>query len=317
QDGTGGPYTYMWVPAITQISSSITVSPTNTVTYTVTVNDGCSPTITDSVTIHVLTPLQVSFSADSTMGCAPVCVNFTNTTIAFDDAVLSQLWSFGADQPDPQHCFNSPGVYDVSLTVITAMGCMYTYIDSSFITVYPLPIADFVIPSSNLIPNSQIDFTDYSNNALTWNWNFGDSFSSGVDSFSVLQNPIHIYSDTGYYCVNLSVTGMGGCVDSIQHCITIEPEYLFYIPNAFTPNEDGVNDTFLCVAQNVHSFEMSIFDRWGGLLFYSDDISKGWDGKNYIKEIEKSGVYIYKIEIIDNNKKKHKYSGNVTMIFGE
>lgn len=317
QDGTGGPYTYTWAPAITQSSSTITVSPANTVTYTVTVDDGCSPAIIDSVTIHVLTSLQVSFTADVTSGCAPLCVNFSNTTSVFDDAIQSQNWSFGADQPTPQHCFNVAGVYDVSLTVNTAMGCMYTYTDSTLITVYQLPMANFTISNSNLIPNSSIDFIDNSSNAQSWNWNFGDTFSVGTDSFSTVQNPMHIYSDTGYYCVNLLVTGTGGCVDSIQNCLTIEPEYLFYIPNAFTPNEDGVNDIFLCNAQNIQSFEMSIFDRWGGLLFYSDDVSKGWDGKNYLKEIEKSGVYIYKIQIVDNNKKKHKYYGNVTMIFGE
>jgi len=317
QDGTGGPYTYSWTPTITQATPSITVSPSNSITYTLTVDDGCSPPITDSVTVHVLTPLQVTFNSDIISGCAPLCVDFSNTTTAVEDAIQSYNWSFGADQSNPQHCFNSAGVYDVSLTVNTVMGCTYTFTDSSLITVYPMPIADFVISNANLIPNSPIDFIDNSINAQTWNWNFGDSYSSGTDSFSVTQNSMHVYSDTGYYCVDLLVTGPGACADSIQHCLTIEPEYLLYIPNAFTPNEDDVNDVFLCHGQNILSFEMRIFDRWGGLLFFSDDINKGWDGKNYIKEIEKSGVYIYKIEVVDNNKKKHKYAGNVTMVFGE
>jgi len=104
------------------------------------------------------------------------------------------------------------------------------------------------------------------------------------------------------------------CVDSTYKTVTIEPEFLFYIPNAFTPNDDGINDYFSGKGIFIKEYEMMIFDRWGNLIFYTDDINKPWDGRaNHGTEIAQRDVYVYTVKITDINRKKHSYKGTVTL----
>ena len=90
---------------------------------------------------------------------------------------------------------------------------------------------------------------------------------------------------------------------------------MFYIPNAFSPNDDGLNDSFGGKGLFISTFEMMIFDRWGNLIFFSDDIDKPWDGRaNHGTEIAQGDVYIYSVKIINLRKEKHVYKGIVTLV---
>jgi len=91
----------------------------------------------------------------------------------------------------------------------------------------------------------------------------GNYFGDRSDSSSNQQNPTHTYHDTGMYCVNLTVMSREGCTDTTTNCLIIEPDFKLYIPSAFTPNQDGRNETFQPVGQYVKNFEMYIFNRWG------------------------------------------------------
>ena len=91
--------------------------------------------------------------------------------------------------------------------------------------------------------------------------------------------------------------------------------YSIAIPNAFSPNGDGINDEFYGKGDYVKDFEMMIFDRWGNLIFFADDINKHWDGiANHGKEMAQQDVYVYTVKITDANDKKHKYTGTVTIV---
>jgi len=116
-------------------------------------------------------------------------------------------------------------------------------------------------------------------------------------------------------CVLLKVENIHGCSDVKEKCFTVEQEFSIYIPNAFTPNENNVNETFYAVGINILEFEMYIFDRWGEQIFYSDNINKHWDGKaKGGSEIAQQDVYIWKVNVKDVFGKIHNLIGHVTLL---
>ena len=314
-NGSGGPYTYSWAPGITNTSSSVIVSPIVTTTFTVTANDGCSPAATDSITITVLPAPTVAFISDVNQGCATLCVNFTDQSTVAGGNIVTQNWDFGAEGSNPQYCYTDQGQYSITLTVISNSGCISTFTNTNMITVSPFPSASFTGPLSTGILEPTVNFTDNSSGATLWNWNFGDTLSTNSGNTSNLQNPSHTYSEVGTYCVILIVGNASGCYDTTQSCLEIYPEFSFYIPNSFSPDGNGKNDEFYGKGGNIKDFNMQIYDRWGNLVFYADNIDKHWDGRiNRGTEIGQEDVYVYVINILDNKRKAHKYIGNVTIV---
>ncbi|MES2139600.1 MAG: PKD domain-containing protein [Bacteroidota bacterium] len=313
-DGSNGSYTYSWTPG-GGTGSSLSVSPSATTTYTVTANDGCSPPAIDSVTIIVLPAAIVAFNADIVSGCAPLCVNFTNISTVTGGSIAAQNWDFGGDLPNVQHCFTVPGQYSVTLNVTTNSGCISTYTNTNMIQVASFPGASFTAPLSTGILAPTVDFTDNSTGATSWTWDFGDSLSSSSGNLSNLQNPAHTYSEIGTYCVKLIVGNTNGCYDTTQLCIAIDPEFSFYIPNSFSPDGNGINDEFYCKSENFKEFKMQIFDRWGNMIFYTEDIDKHWNGKAAGgADLVLFDTYVYIVDIVDNKKKHHQYIGSATIV---
>ena len=104
-------------------------------------------------------------------------------------------------------------------------------------------------------------------------------------------------------------------MDTAYETVIIEPDFLFFIPNAFTPDGDGINDSFSGKGIFIRKYEMMIFDRWGNTIFFSDNIDKVWDGtSNHGTEIAQRDVYIYSFKITDYNQRKHSYKGIVTLV---
>src|SRR5207244_1237427 len=121
-----------------------------------------------------------------------------------------------------------------------------------------------------------ITFTDSSSAAtvVNWFWSFGDPDSST----SILPKPTFDYQLPGKYNAWLTVTSDHGCIDSTHHIVTIDPEYIIYVPNAFSPNNNGRNDTFFPkgVGIDITNYQMWIYDRWGNMIFTTTDWSTGW-----------------------------------------
>ena len=190
-------------------------------------------------------------------------------------------------------------------------GCVNS--SGATVTVFPVPNADFnASPQPTTILDNTIHFYDASTGAVinTWAWTMGNGTSSAV------QNPTVLYGDTGSYAVQLLVISDHGCKDSTIKIIRIDDEYALYVPNAFSPNGDGVNETFFAKGVGIKDFKMYIFDRWGNQAFFSDDIYKGWDGRFQSKgeTIVQEDDYIWKIEVKTiRNEKKH-LSGHVSLI---
>ncbi len=167
-------------------------------------------------------------------------------------------------------------------------------------------------PASMLQPT--IQFTDNSTDAYgiaAWSWSFGDA----TDSVAYSQNASHTYQDSGTYCGDLVVTNIHGCVDSVKNCLVIDPIYALYIPSGFTPNGNGRNDVFMPKGNDIKSFEMYIFDRWGMQLFHSTDINNGWNGAiNGNGTICQEDTYVYLITVYDSKNIKHSYTGSINLI---
>lgn len=320
--GNGSGYTYSWSPAAGLNDPSLaspSASPAATTTYTVTANDGCSPSITATVTVTVLPLPSPAFTSDVTSGCAPLCVNFADNSTITSGAVSGWAWNFGdgttAIGDSVSHCYANAGSYAVTITDTSAAGCVSTVTINNYITVFPDPIAQATAPVSTSIIAPNVPYTDQSIGATQWYWNFNDPFATGSDTSSNLQNPVHTYGDVGTYIADLTVTSANGCTSTTQVTIVIDPEFTFYIPNAFTPNDDGINDEFYGKGDFFTDYEMSIFDRWGNLIFFTDDINNHWKGTaNHGKEIAQQDVYVYVIKLKDNKEKKHKYIGSVTLV---
>lgn len=312
--GGNGNYNFVWTPGNIP-GNSITVSPSVSTTYTVTLTDGCTLTpATDTEHVEVVPLPQVSFNGDNLSGCSPVCVNFTNSS-GVAPGTVNWEWSFGdgnsSNLPNPSHCYSGTGLFSVSLTA-SSPGCSSTYSLADYIEVFPKPIPVFTPdPQETDILNSGITFINNSINGNSYIWSFGDSTTS------TLISPTHIYENTGTYPVWLVSTTNHGCTDSVMHEVTVNDIYTFYAPNAFTPGDNGLNEVFLPVGEgwDKNGFDLWIFDRWGNMCYHTKDIYKGWDGRvKNGSEVAQIDVYVWKVSLKEISGRKHQYTGTVTIV---
>lgn len=314
--GNGGPYTYTWQPGNLN-GPTVTVNANTSMVYTVTVSDNCtSPVATATVSVMRLSLPVIAFVSDDTSGCENTCVQFIGT----GQNIASWLWNFGdgntATSSTPTNCFENAGSYDVTLTAVDNNGCSNTIVLPAYMTVHPSPVANFMLgPQPTTILDPQICFTDQSStDVIDWYWNFGDP-NDVTTSYD--QNPCHSYSDTGYYCADLVVHNNNGCMSHAQYCLRIDPYFSIFVPNAFSPNGDGLNDVFMPLMFNVmeDGYELQIFDRWGNLIFETTDIYKSWDGRaNGSDQVAQIDAYVWKIKLKDYTGRMHKMIGHVSII---
>ncbi len=290
-------------------------------------NFGCVDSITKTSIVNP-NPL-VDFTSNDTAGCEPLCISFANSSSIATGSNTAWIWNVGDGSPNsnlenPVHCYTNDSVYspvsfNVTLTVISDSGCLSTLSKINYITVYPNPNANFTVqPQVTTITDPTISISDQSTGAYYWNWNFGDgSDSINIDlaTSTVFSPAPHTYQDTNTYTITLITSTLYNCIDKAYQTIIIDPDFMFYIPNSFTPDNDGMNDNFSGKGLFIKNYEMNIFDRWGNLIFRSTDMNKPWDGKaNNGLETAQSEVYIYSIKITDFKKQKHIYKGIVTLV---
>lgn len=325
--GNGGPYTYTWSQGIGVQNPPVQVTPTQTTSYYVTASDNCgSPVGTDNITVIVYPLPQVSFTAENTSGCEPLEVNFADQSYA---DVVGWEWLFGdplsgtdniSPLENPTHIYQEPGTYHVTLTATTINGCVSSHTINNFVNVYPLPVPEFTFhPPFADIENPVIYFQNQSSGDSLWLWYFGDPIS-GAANISYEYSPYHIYTDPGTYIVMLTVASPLGCVDSISKTLIYRNENTFYMPNAFSPNADGLNDTFgpEGIGMDLDDYSLHIYDRWGGIIFKSNDVNARWDGKIKGKNTyQPVGTYVWVIFFTKTNefdKHNYRYTGQVTLI---
>lgn len=286
--------------------------------------DGVCPIdYTTSITVEELPLLDIEVDKDS--GCEPLTVNFSDATTGGNAAIIT-VWevSDGGSSTELtgfEHTFNSSGCYDVVMNNTYANGCQDKIIKESMVCVNAVPTADFDWgPKNATVLDPFIGFDDQSTDASAWEWTF-DRMAN--PSGSGMQNPYVTYpnQDSGSYEVTL-VAFNGDCSDTITKVIRIMDNLSVYVPNAFTPDGDGLNDVFFPKGKNhntpegLESYEFLIFNRWGEMIWDSNIPYQPWDGTD-----EKSGkkvqqdTYVWKLVVYDNvNATLNSYYGHVSLI---
>ena len=273
-----------------------------------------SQTVIGSATITIENPPVVSFTQDVTSGCNPLKVTFTNTS----QNSVNCSWDFG-DQMSATGCstvthtYTTDGVYTVALNTISAAGCSASLSVPDLITVKESPKASFNTSSDEQSSMSEsTTFINGSTGAVSYLWDFGD------DENSIEVSPNHNYTvtDQSSFIITLVAYGQNGCTDTVQHEIKVN-ELVFYIPNAFTPDDNNFNQTFQPVFTSgfdAKDFQLMIFNRWGEKIFESKDCAEGWDGQ-YKGKIQSDGIYtwhvVFKVSATDEKK---LVTGHVNLI---
>lgn len=298
-----------------QTVSNVTYSTAGVYPVTLIATDNnCSDTITKNIELY--DNPEVLLDTVIALGCDPLSVQFsTNSNSA---SSINYLWSFsdGTQSTDQNltHIFSPAGVYNYTLNIKTTSMCVDSFqlVSVNSITVNPTPISSFTAtPIETSIFDPEITFynTSPTNDIVSWNYNFGDGTSTPII------NPYHVYTTYGDYYTTQTVTNSFGCVNSSTLLIRVIPEFRFWIPNAFTPGKkDNLNDIFKPIVIGVEDYTFMIFDRWGELLYKTNDINEGWDG-TYKNKLCTDDVYVWKCKFKNIvSEKNESHVGHVTLV---
>ncbi len=289
-----------WTPAFNNLSSATyTFNPDGN-----TVLGACANSVNETMTI--IPNLDPSFTFSDSL-CADAVFDFPSTSTEG----VSGVWTPSFNNQSTQNYTFTP---DLSGIVFTNIGQRCPQVVSQTMTIIPNPVADFT-PENTVLslfaPTTLLE--NNSSNAYTYFWNFGD----GTNNDSIF-SPEHTFPENaGTYLVSLEVSNELGCLDSTSQSIVIEHDPVVFIPNAFTPDEDDLNNEFTTVFpenMKLASFEMYIYDRWGELVFYSQDPKQGWDASLAGFDAP-DGVYSYLVKYKElGYVNKFQVTGSVVVI---
>ena len=278
------------------------VFPPEDMEYSVAVSNDYGCSTTGSVQVVVNPMPEVSFTAEVDSACVPASISFQNQTDPSFNG--SCYWNFGngsfssSCNPNVNGYFYEQGSFDVSLTVTSPEGCSFTTTQFDVVNTYgPVALFDYD-PNPADISNPKIQFENQSTDAAYYMWDF-DEYGSSMAVNPVVEYPSEI---PGEYEVCLSAIDPDGCYDEYCDVIEIAADLLIYIPNAFSPNGDGVNDLFYPVMQGVDivEYEFKIFNRRGKLVWSTTDPEAKWDGTDMTREyLDDNQTYIWKLRIKD------------------
>ncbi|MFL5764841.1 MAG: PKD domain-containing protein [Bacteroidia bacterium] len=281
-------------------------------------NGFCSDTSTQTITI--VPPVPIASFYGSYEGCRPLTISPVNAS----QFGTSYSWNFGdggtSTAMNPTYTYYNPGTYDITL-VVTGPGGTNTFVGVDSAIVHDIPIAAFaaspVVVSALTEP---VNCINASIGATSYIWNFGDG-STTTDIA-----PSHIYPSQGNYQITLIAISSFGCRDTfnLPSTITVEANTEIVVPNAFTPNTGGgnggeyayddlSNDVFHPIVKGVKKYQLSIYNRWGELIFESLDPKIGWDGY-YREELCQQDIYVWKIKATSNTGELITKTGDVTLL---
>ena len=267
-------------------------------------------------------PFPVADFEPDTVGCSPLAVQFINRSVYGE----SYVWDFGdgtfSTEENPTHTYYVPGNYIVKLIVYNLAG---QTVHNGIITMFQNPSAIFNAYPTSVVNNEQVVvFYSYSYYADTYLWEFAD----GQTSYE--ENPFHKYEAPGAYTVYLTVVSKDGCVDSTLLETPVIVDWKtgqLRIPNVFKWNEAGptggqwtegvyaeMDFVFRPFFENVIEYRLQIFNRWGVMIYESNDLHKGWDGYGDDGRLAAQGVYVWKVNGRYADGKYFDMAGDVTFL---
>lgn len=275
--------------------SSLTVTESGVYSVLIT-QDYCQAE--DSIEVISYSPTAF-FEIDTISGCAPVDVLLQDGSTSPAGIITAWDWNFGDGNTEtsenPFHQYQIEGQYTISLNITTNDGCTASYTLGNTVEVFSSPTADFTFTQEQTEEGLLVDFSNQSTTANTWSWDFGDQ------EIGSSPNVIHLYPSPGSYVVTLAVSIENGCTSEVSKQIIYEPEHFIYIPTAFTPDMDGVNDFFIPVVSGgtISTYELSIFNRSGEKIYFTNDPLQVWLGGNHkVDYYTENDVYNYFLEIL-------------------
>jgi gliding motility-associated-like protein len=313
-NGTGAP-TLVWDNGVQQ---NVPFTPIITTTYTLlgVDNNGCVNQ--DQVVVTVSPIPMVVFSPSITTGCGPLEVTFTVQSAPG----VSCVWDFGDGTNGTgcgsvTHTYNGIGCFDVSMATTTSDGCVGTMAYADMICLGSSPLAEFTVnPSVLSLGNTSATMNNQSVGATSYQWNFGDGSGTSTQT-----NPSHTFpsEESGSYQVILIAINELGCRDTAYQVVRVNDEVIFYVPNGFTPDGDEYNNVFKPVFTSgfdPYDYNLKIFNRWGELIFESNNVEVGWNGSySNVADQVQDGTYVWKIEFKQStNDKRRTEVGHVSLI---
>ncbi len=302
--------------------SSITLNPTVNTQVCVTISELSCPTDTECMTISLPTPIIPSFTADTTNGCFPVEVTFTNISTNQAD-IQSVYWNFenagtGSGNSTTMATFSEPSMYDVSMQITSVYGCLYDTTYSDFIEVFDYPKANFTpTPIPLTIYDTQVQFHDLSSDdVVAWSWDMGQGASP---RYSNEQNPESQYPQgvPAIYPVTLIVNNEHQCFDTLIGQVEVINDVIIYAPNVFTPDNDEFNQTWRVYISgiDIYDYHLILFNRWGEIVWESYNPEASWKGKYGTENEVEDGTYVWVLHAKDTyNDKKYEFRGTVTVL---
>jgi gliding motility-associated-like protein len=273
----------------------------------------CATSYTDEVIVAA--PPTINFGIADELRCVPYTAEFVNLSTA--STPLYASWYFGDGDSSslihPVHVYDQVGVYDVTLTIWTTTGCIdtLTMTRPNLIEVFPRPTSQFsVTPPEMLEYDNNFYFVDQSIDGVESWFHFGDG--SGARQGDSLW---YSYAEPGVYLPWQVVYNQYGCSDISYGQVTVTPVLPIMVPNAFTPNGDQYNNIFQPVLFEDQVYELFIFNKWGELIHYKNELNANWDG-TYNGTLVPDGVYIYKIiyRSFKDDKTPIEVNGHVTVL---
>jgi gliding motility-associated-like protein len=320
-DGGLGPYTFQWESFDGEIinAEDFVLEVTEPMEYCVTVTDMCNLEQSACTSISVYPEVPASFQLEDPLGCEPHFVLMTMDYLEFQD-IGSVTWSYGDGESgttlaSANHQYTEAGTYYPSLEIIDINGCISHDTVQSPVVIWPTPFANFYAsPATQFLPETDFEFINTTTFGADYHWDFGGLGESFAED-TVFTFP---EETAGTYLVWLTAANQYGCADSTFRQVVVEDQIDVYIPNAFTPDYDGINDEWLISGMgfNYDGFKVQIFDRWGALVFETDKIEMAWTGAvGGGEHFAPDGIYNYVAVFIDSqNDIKYEYTGHVTIV---
>ena len=305
--GGAGFYQYSWWSSedgYVSTADSLNIAPDTSTVYAIVVTDQCGNVISDTIDFTVLSPpLEVSITDPP-----QICPGESVTLTASATGGFGNYYFYWPDLNDSSTTVTVNPLSTTTYEVQVYDDCG-TFTVSEYVQVVVVkPTVDFTISSGTVYQDLPITFQNLSLNSVYYSWDFGDGNTSNM------VHPNNTYDEPGTYIVQLIGEDDKGCIDSISKPIVILPEFYLYIPNTFTPDNDRHNNVFEVSAVNVVEFEIGIFNRWGELIFSSQDVNFQWDGTNPQGRIVKDGTYIYKVKYKSINNDEDIIVGHVNVL---
>jgi gliding motility-associated-like protein len=319
--GGSKPYRFAWFTAseIVSTDSSATIMITDTTICILQVMAADGAIERDTIQLTPYASIDAGFEVNTWEGCTPVEVRFTSHYLSFQN-ITDMSWDYGTGTIDHQLAsavfeYEIPGIYFPALTITDTHGCIWSDTLLIGVRVFPAPKSDFQLQMDKLyLPDTRLVPENTSEGATQYVWQFtgGAPLEGFEPDIQLPQN------QEGIYELELYAENAYGCWHRSGKTIEVVQAIELFLPNAFTPDGDGINDVWQPKGLGIDSYHISIeiYDVWGTVVYTSSDWQAAWSGRS-----EPLGLYVppgqYNYRIIARDTEHgigHLFEGHVMVL---